>query len=145
MRNRSDLNTRPDPPGKTPGEVAERLPNRAREVPPGHSMSSLTAQPVAARDDMRSQSRTELCPRCHRPWPEERLGVPLTPLKVRIFDAIRRAGLHGIAGDAIIQELGLPVSRTTLKSHINERLAESGHRIVGRGGYRVQSLPRHER
>jgi hypothetical protein len=94
--------------------------------------------------DVRSRSHTKLCPTCHRPWPEVRLGVPLTPLKVRIFDAIRRAGPNGIAGDAIIQELGLPVSRATLKAHvwqINERLAESGYQIVGRGGYRLQSPP----
>jgi hypothetical protein len=85
----------------------------------------------------------ELCPRCQRPCPEIRFGVPLTPLKARIFDAVRRAGPDGIAGDAIIRELGLPVCRTTLKSHvwqINDRLAESGYRIVGRGGYRLQSM-----
>jgi hypothetical protein len=69
--------------------------------------------------------------------------VPLTPLKLRIFDAIRRAGPDGIAGDAIIQELGLPVSLATLKAHvwqINERLADSGYQILGRGGYRLLRL-----
>ena len=74
----------------------------------------------------------------------DRLGIPLTPLKARIFDAIRRAGPDGIGGDAIIQELGLPVSRTTLKAHvwqINTRLAENGYKIVGYGGYRL--LKRH--
>ena len=74
----------------------------------------------------------------------DRLGIPLTPLKTRIFDAIRRAGPDGIGGDAIIHELGLPVSPTTLKSHvwqINARLAENGYKIVGYGGYRL--LKRH--
>jgi hypothetical protein len=88
---------------------------------------------------------SKLCPRCHRPWPEVRLGVPLTQLKARIFDAIRRAGPDGIASGAIIEELALPVSRTTLKAHvwqINERLADSGYQIVGRNGYRLQRAPR---
>jgi len=74
----------------------------------------------------------------------DRLGIPLTPLKARIFDAIRRAGPDGIGGDVIIHELGLPVSRTTLKAHvwqINARLAENGYKIVGYGGYRL--LKRH--
>jgi hypothetical protein len=74
----------------------------------------------------------------------DRLGIPLTPLKARIFDAIRRAGPNGIGGDAIIHELGLPVSPTTLKAHvwqINTRLAENGYKIVGYGGYRL--LKRH--
>jgi hypothetical protein len=74
----------------------------------------------------------------------DRLGIPLTPLKTRIFDAIRRAGPDGIAGDAIIHDLGLPVSPTTLKAHvwqINARLAENGYKIVGYGGYRL--LKRH--
>jgi hypothetical protein len=74
----------------------------------------------------------------------DRLGIPLTPLKTRIFDAIRRAGPDGIGGDAIIHELGLPVSPTTLKAHvwqINTRLAENGYKIVGYGGYRL--LKRH--
>ncbi len=74
----------------------------------------------------------------------DRLGISLTPLKARIFDAIRRAGPNGIGGDAIIHELGLPVSPTTLKAHvwqINARLAENGYKIVGYGGYRL--LKRH--
>jgi hypothetical protein len=74
----------------------------------------------------------------------DRLGIPLTPLKTRIFDAIRRAGPDGIGGNAIIHDLGLPVSRTTLKAHvwqINARLAENGYKIVGYGGYRL--LKRH--
>ena len=83
----------------------------------------------------------QLCPECHRPLPDLRLGIPLTPLKARIFDAIRRAGPAGIGGDAIIQELGLPVSQTTIKAHvwqINDRLAETGYRIDGHGGYRLR-------
>ena len=89
----------------------------------------------------------QLCPGCRRPLPVVRLGVVLTPLKARIFDAIRRAGPDGIDGRALIQELDLPVSLTTLKAHvwqINDRLTESGYQIVGHGGYRVQSLPRRE-
>ena len=84
----------------------------------------------------------DLCPGCHRPLTNVRVGIPLTPLKARIFDAISRAGPDGICGDAIIQELGLPVSQATLKAHvwqINDRLAENGYRIAGRGGYRLLS------
>lgn len=65
----------------------------------------------------------------------------LTPLKARIFDAIARAGPDGISSDAIINELRLPVTSSTLRAHvwqINEALRPAGKRIVGHA-YRVVS------
>lgn len=85
-----------------------------------------------------------LCLHCGQPTPEMRLGIRLTPLKTRLFDAIRRAGSDGITSDQLINELALPITRATLKAHvyqINELLAETDYRIIGRGGYRLTSRP----
>jgi hypothetical protein len=83
----------------------------------------------------------EQCPHCHQPINKVRLGVPLTPLKAAIFDAIRRAGPDGIDTDIlfwlVFGERERPVSRQTLKSHvwqINDAIADTGFRIKGNVG-----------
>ena len=74
--------------------------------------------------------------------PEMRLGVRLTPLKARIFDAIKRAGKDGIEGDDLFRLIfgERPVKRSCLKAHvwqINDLLEESGYHITGRRGFRL--------
>jgi hypothetical protein len=82
---------------------------------------------------------TAFCPTCHRPMPPEtRAGVRLTPLKARIFDVIRRAGVDGISAvdiNAIVFDRR--ASLDTVKAHvwqINELLDETGIAIRGGGG-----------
>jgi len=94
---------------------------------------------------------TVFCPTCHRPMPPEtRAGVRLTPLKARIFDVVRRAGVDGISGadiNAII--FGGRASLDTVKAHvwqINDLLEETGIAIRGDGGsFRIveRMMPRH--
>lgn len=81
---------------------------------------------------------------------DSRAGVRLSPLKARIFDAIKRAGKDGIAGselfDLFLKERGGQFS--VLKCHvyqINEKLAGTDCKIrVKRNGrdslYRMQWL-----
>jgi len=70
-----------------------------------------------------------------------RLGVPLSPLKARLFDVVARAGATGIAGDDLFA-IALGDRRASrmsgLKAHvwqINAALAATGYRIAGRGGF----------
>jgi hypothetical protein len=80
------------------------------------------------------------CRSCGQPLPEMRLGVPMTALKARIFDIVRRAGPDGTAAGDLKAILGRPIEDVTIKVHvhqINELIADSEHRIVGRGGYRL--------
>jgi hypothetical protein len=41
----------------------------------------------------------DVCKLCGAPLRQERLGVAMTPLKARIFDAVKRSGHVGISGD----------------------------------------------
>ena len=84
-----------------------------------------------------------MCSACGQEIPHTRLGVRLSPLKVRIFDIIRRAGIDGIAADDLV---GLAYdgrdkpSRNGLKSHIwqiNDVISDTGFRIAGHGTYRL--------
>lgn len=83
------------------------------------------------------------CPQCgQKLLPPEREGCGLTPLKARIYDAVKRAGPDGIAWhDLFALIYGGCVrgstSRQRLKSHvwqINDLLEDSGWRIGGYGG-----------
>lgn len=71
------------------------------------------------------------CPCCGQALPELRLGVRLPPLKLRIYDLIRRAGRDGIRADdlrAIVYDANVPRgngireqrSSDTIRSHINQ-------------------------
>jgi hypothetical protein len=84
-----------------------------------------------------------LCPHCRRPMAFERCGIPLTPLKAAIFDAIKAAGDLGITSTEIIGgELyrdRRAASHHTIKSHvwqINELLEETNWIIRSEGDYR---------
>jgi hypothetical protein len=71
------------------------------------------------------------CPHCGC---EERLRVRMSPLKARIFDAIKRAGNTGISADDLwgIAFAGRSRSRETLKAHvwqINDMLAATDWRV----------------
>lgn len=63
-----------------------------------------------------------VCPYCRQVIAVERYGVPLTPLKAGIFDAIRAAGDAGITSTEIIGgQLYCDrrrVSRDTIKAHV---------------------------
>jgi DNA-binding response OmpR family regulator len=89
------------------------------------------------------------CKACGQPLPDIRAGVRLTPLKARIFDAIKRAGPDGISADdlfaLVYSARERRASRRTLKAHvwqINDQLADAGqYRIVGvRGNGRSFAL-----
>jgi hypothetical protein len=47
-------------------------------------------------------------------------GVYLPPLKLRLFEIVRRAGRDGIAGTVLLQEYGLPITRKTLAVHVHQ-------------------------
>jgi len=81
-----------------------------------------------------------------------RLGVPLTPLKARLFDAVSRAGPDGISGDdlfTIVFSERRASRMSGLKSHvwqINTAIALAGWRIDGRGGFfRLRRMGREQK
>jgi len=85
----------------------------------------------------------EVCERCGLPV---RGGAVLSPLKARIFDAVRRSGVSGISSEDLRRLIWQDViTSTCLRMHvfqINERLKRSGSdvRIKGRGAYRLVRL-----
>jgi DNA-binding NarL/FixJ family response regulator len=80
-----------------------------------------------------------ICPTCHQPVRNARMGVFLSPRRAEVVDAIRQAGEHGIELCGLADQLG--ITRWTVKSHvyqINEMLAETDWRIRSdRCGYRL--------
>jgi hypothetical protein len=80
------------------------------------------------------------CPHCDAPLVYMRLGVRLTSITLRIFDAVKRAGPHGIdASDLfnLIYANRPRTSRETLKAniyHLNNSLAATDWRIRCRSG-----------
>jgi hypothetical protein len=79
-------------------------------------------------------ARTQ-CPHCGQTLPTTRLGMVMSPLKAKIFDAVARAGVNGIPCHALYELIfvGRNSSRETLKAHIwqiNELIADEGRRIV---------------
>ena len=75
------------------------------------------------------------CPHCGQKMPAARFGIAFPPLKVRLIDAIKRAGADGIAADDLFRlcfDDDRKRSRATLKSHIaqvNDLLAATDFRI----------------
>lgn len=83
-----------------------------------------------------------VCPYCRQSIRIERYGVPLTPLKAGIFDAIKQAGDVGVNSDEIISgplyRDRRRASRDTIKAHIfqiNELLEETDWAIQSEGDY----------
>jgi len=78
------------------------------------------------------------CPHCGQPSVIYRVGRRLTPLKARIFDAVKRAGKGGIDADDLFGLIFTEQhSRHTLKSHIwqiNDLLEDTGTTIHGTMG-----------
>jgi hypothetical protein len=75
------------------------------------------------------------CPHCGQPLTTQRAGARLTPLKARIFDAIKRAGHNGIDADDLFKMIFTDArhSRLTLKAHIwqiNDVLEDSSDLII---------------
>jgi hypothetical protein len=94
------------------------------------------------------------CPKCHQPLRTERFGVPMPPLKARIFDAVKAAGDSGISTrelfNVIYESARAPRSIATVRTHIlmiNDLLEETDLRIVctGRSKYALWSLVRRPR
>ena len=70
---------------------------------------------------------------------EVRCGVPMSALKARIFDNIKRGGRNGIDTDILFGIVfdGRKATKDSLKSHIqqiNDRIEDEGWRIVGKKG-----------
>jgi hypothetical protein len=92
----------------------------------------------------------QFCEQCGQTVSNIRYGVRLTPLKARIFDAIARAGVDGIATcdlfDVVFANDSRRHSVRTLKSHvwqINQRLRGTGLHIYGRRlGLRLMKVSR---
>lgn len=82
-----------------------------------------------------------MCPLCGA---EQRLGVWLPRMKVKIVDRVVKAGRDGIPGKVLAERLGM--TRTTLNvhvKHINDFLEETDWVIRGKPGsheslYRLQ-------
>jgi hypothetical protein len=90
------------------------------------------------------------CQLCGQRLPETRMGVKLSPLKARIFDAVRRAGRIGIDGDELFALVfaGRDVKRSVLKSHvsqINDALAGTDVVIRGRVIFRLERGSREQK
>ena len=62
------------------------------------------------------------CPHCGAPLREERLGVRMTPLKARIFDAIKRG-----CASSHLREMGC---YRTHVYQINDMIAGTGARLA---------------
>jgi DNA-binding response OmpR family regulator len=79
------------------------------------------------------------CPTCGQELPDVRLGVAMTPLKVRMFDLIKRAGNECISAMAIsVVMFDGKANYNTIKAHIhqiNEMIEGTGWRIEGLRGY----------
>jgi len=81
--------------------------------------------------------------------PETRLGIVLTPLKAKIYDAIWLRGREGVIGSELLRDVNIwrdncgdaQLSYKTLKSHIwqiNSMLEGSGKYIRGiHGRHRI--------
>lgn len=71
------------------------------------------------------------CPACGK---ELATGpcVPLPPIKLRIFEIIRRAGADGIDGPTLLTEYGLRIQPETLKAHIHQI-----NQVIEPHGYRI--------
>jgi hypothetical protein len=85
-----------------------------------------------------------ICPVCHQPIRELRVGVRLPPIKARLFDLIKAAGSIGVSAQELHSDLyrgyGRPRSKHNIRNHIwqiNDILEESNWIIVadGRGQY----------
>jgi hypothetical protein len=78
---------------------------------------------------------TKVCSHCHQPLPELRAGVRLSPLKARIFDAIKRAGANGITIEDInricFDGRATAVNIRTHIHQINDALAGTDFEIRG--------------
>jgi hypothetical protein len=78
-----------------------------------------------------------LCLSCGQELPETRCGARLTPLKIQIFDTVKRAAMTGVTTEDLFQIVfaDRDVSIQSLKSHIwqiDEAIAGHGYRIVSR-------------
>ena len=86
-------------------------------------------------------TRFPRCPQCGQPLPVQRLGVVMTKLQGRIFDAVQRAGPTGIEIDYLFEHVfnDRNASRKALHVHfyrLNQNLDRVGYQIF------VSRMPR---
>lgn len=91
----------------------------------------------------------QVCSQCGQAIPETRYGLRLPPTKLRIIDAIARAGAAGIDADDLFELIysgEQDVGRSALKAHVwqlNDMLIEAGAGVFiqgTRGGGRRYAL-----
>ena len=78
------------------------------------------------------------CPNCRQRLTQQRVGVHLGPVKIRIFDMIKAAGDVGMSSQEIVHDLYREKGGNigTIKAHIcqmNDVLVETDWRIVSEG------------
>jgi 2-polyprenyl-6-methoxyphenol hydroxylase-like FAD-dependent oxidoreductase len=62
-----------------------------------------------------------VCPHCHQHIGMERLGVPMSPLKARLFDRIKAAGVVGISARELTDDLYRDTkTRNCVSQHIKQ-------------------------
>ena len=71
----------------------------------------------------------KLCPTCGQPMRERRLGCFLSDTQVRVFDAVKRAGVDGIDRTLLKGTMSMGTLRARI-SQLNDKIVESGYRIV---------------
>jgi len=74
------------------------------------------------------------CPYCGQPWPIERFGIRMSPLKARILDMVVRGGDNGVPTSDVYQFIfdGRDAQPDSLRTHvwqINEIIVDEGYRI----------------
>lgn len=80
------------------------------------------------------------CPTCGATLHERRFGVAMSPLKAKLLDLVRAAGVDGIESAALLERLPIKNSdrkQRTLNVHIsqiNDALEDTRWRIVGYKG-----------
>jgi DNA-binding response OmpR family regulator len=85
-----------------------------------------------------------VCPYCNAPLVTERLGIHMSPLKARLFDAVKHAGEEGVTAAELKRCWTKRISSTTVRVHvsqINELLEVTDWHISSDGtGYRLKRV-----
>lgn len=86
---------------------------------------------------MAYQRKTDTyCPHCHQPYRAERVGVRMTVLKARIYDAIKAPGEVGASNREVAAAIGYTRHSSIVGKHvrqINDMLEGTEWRIVSDG------------
>lgn len=134
-------------------EESDRDPRVYREA--GRREGGVEVWPSKIKTRTNGHARDKCCAACGQTIPEPlSVGVKLSPIRTRIFEAVRRAGAGGICRDDLMDVVygnaadGGPGSANVIAAHvaqINKLLAPLGRRIAsdrgrGSGTYTLRSL-----